>query len=93
METIPSATINSLGSEFARGAKNQHLHGAQIGIGLLDGRDGECGRLSRSGLGLADDVLARHQHGNGRRLNWRGLFKAQFINGLEYFFRQAEFGK
>ena len=36
---------------------------------------------------------ALHQHGNGLGLDGRGLFEAEFINGLEHFGRKAQFGK
>jgi hypothetical protein len=63
------------------------------GIHLFHGRECERRRLAGAGLRLADDVLARHQHGNGLGLDGRGLFEAQFINGLQDFGGQAEFGK
>ena len=85
--------LRHLHGQFARRAKDEHLHGAQIGIGFLDGGNGECGGLAGPGLGLAHHVLARHQDRNGRGLNRRGLFKAKFFNGSQQFGRKAQFGK
>ena len=65
----------------------------RLRVGLLDGGNGERGGLAGAGLRLADDVLALHQDGDGRGLDRRGLFKAQFINGLQQFGGKAEFGK
>ena len=65
----------------------------RLRVGLFDGGNGERGGLAGAGLRLADDVASGHQDGNGLRLDGRGLFKAEFVNGLEHFLGQAQFGK
>jgi len=45
-------------SQLTGGSQNQSLALLDIGIDLLQDRDGESSRLSRAGLGLGDDIVA-----------------------------------
>ena len=82
-----------LDGELAGGAEDEDLDGAELGVGFLNGRDGEGGGLAGTGLGLADDVLAGHQNGDGGGLDGRGLLEAKFGYGFEEFGGQAELGE
>ena len=45
-------------SELAGGGENERLAGLDVGVDLLEGRDGEGSRLTGTGLGLGDDIVA-----------------------------------
>ena len=62
-------------------------------IDFFDGRRGEGGGLARPGLGLAHDILALHQEGDGFGLDGRGLLEAELGDGFQQFGRQAQFSK
>jgi hypothetical protein len=49
--------LNLLG-QFASGGEDKSLAGLDRRINLLENRDGECGRLSSTRLGLSDDIAA-----------------------------------
>ena len=85
--------LRHLHGQLARRAQDEHLHRAQVGVGLLDGGNGERGGLAGAGLGLADHVLARHEDRDGGGLDRRALLKAQFINGFQQFGGKAQLGK
>jgi hypothetical protein len=85
--------LGNLDGQLACRAQDQNLDLPQVGVNLLDRRDGERGGFAGAGLGLADHVLAREQNGDGLRLDGRCLFKPQFINGFQGFRRQAKFRK
>ena len=65
--------FRDLHGQFARGAEDQHLRGAQIAIHLLDRRDGEGRGFSRARLRLPDDIVSSEQDRDGGGLNRRGL--------------------
>jgi hypothetical protein len=75
--------LTDLHGELARGTQDEHLHDRLLGIGFFDGGDAESGGLAGTGLGLADDIPALHQEGDGFGLDGRGLFEAESIDGLE----------
>ena len=75
--------LGHLGGEFAGGAEDQDLDGAAGGIGLLDGGDGEGGRLAGAGLGLAHHIVACEDHGNGRRLDGGRFLESERLDGFE----------
>src|SRR3569833_2121000 len=83
--------FGDLPGEFARGAENKNLYKALRGIGFFNGGNGERGGFAGAGLGLADDIRALDERRDGLGLNGRGLFETEFINGLQYFRRQAQF--
>ena len=85
--------FRDLNRQFARRAEDQHLHSLLVRVHFFHRWDAERGGLAGAGHGLADDVLARHQHGDGGGLDGRGLFVAEFVDGLEQFRRKPEFGK
>ena len=64
-----------------------------MGVDLFNGWHAERGGFARAGLGLADDIAARQQHGDGFGLNRRGLLKTQFIDGFQQFGGKAQFRK
>ncbi len=49
---------------------------------VLEQRDAEAERLASAGLGLADDVVALHRHGEGHRLDGEGVGDARLGEGL-----------
>ena len=49
--------------------------------------------LPGAGLRLAHDVLALHQHRDGRGLNRRGLLEAELVDGLQQFAGKPQFRK
>ena len=85
--------LGNLDGQLARRAEDQNLGVAPGDIHLFDGRGGEGGGFAGAGLGLADDVLARHEERNGFGLNGRGLLEAELMDGFEQFLRQAQFGE
>ena len=85
--------LGNLHRQLARRTKDEHLHLAQLRVGLFDRGNGERGSLARTGLRLAHDVASGHQQGDGFGLDRRGLFEAELVNGLEQFLGQAEIGK
>lgn len=44
-------------SQLTGGSKDQSLASLQVGVDLLEGRDGESGGLSGTGLGLGDHIV------------------------------------
>lgn len=45
-------------SQLTGGGKNEGLALLEVGVDLLEDRDGESGSLSGTGLGLGDDIVA-----------------------------------
>jgi hypothetical protein len=74
--------LRNLDGQFAGGAENQNLDGAQGGINLFNGGHGEGGRFARAGLGLADHVKTLHHQRDGLGLNGRGLLEAELADGF-----------
>lgn len=74
--------FGDLDSEFARGAEDDGLDGAEVGIDFFDGGDGEGGGFAGAGLGLADDVAAGEEHGDGFGLDGRSFFEAELVDGF-----------
>ena len=86
--------LGHLHGEFARRQEDQTLRRRAVRPCIFfDERDGEGRRLARTGLRLADHVLAREQDGDRRRLHRRGFLETEPRDGLEDFRRQAEFGE
>lgn len=44
--------------QLTGGGEDQGLAGLDVGVDLLEGRDGESGSLARTGLGLSDHITA-----------------------------------
>jgi hypothetical protein len=44
--------------ELTGGGEDKRLAGLDVGVDLLEGRDGEGSRLTGTGLGLRDDIVA-----------------------------------
>jgi hypothetical protein len=44
-------------SQLTGGSEDQGLAGLQVGVDLLESRDGESGGLSGTGLGLGDNIV------------------------------------
>ena len=82
--------LGNLHGQFARGAKDEDLHGALPRIDFFDGGNGEGGRFAGARLRLADDVAALHEERDGFGLDGRGLFEAEFIDGLQQFCGKAK---
>jgi hypothetical protein len=85
--------FGDLDGEFASGAEDNDLDGAERRVHFLDGGDSEGRGLAGARLGLADDISTGKEHGDGFGLNGRSLLEAEFINGLEQFGGNAQFGK
>ena len=60
------------GLRLARGLAELVVAGLARADGAVQQRDAEAERLARSGLGLADDVVARKRDGEGHRLDGKG---------------------
>ena len=76
--------LRNLDCQFTGRSKHQRLN-AMAGIDdLLNGRDAKGGRLARSGLCLADDIMALQYQRYGLRLNRRRLLKAHIMYGVQY---------
>jgi hypothetical protein len=43
--------------QLTSGSEDQSLASLQVGVDLLEGRDGESGGLSGTGLGLSDNIV------------------------------------
>ncbi len=63
-----------------------HVHFFQHGYA-------ECSGFTCAGLGLAYDVAALKQLGDGKNLNGGGFFKAHVGHGFKKFFTNREFVK
>ena len=85
--------LGHLDGELARGHEHQRLRGAQLDVDLREDGQRERRRLARAGLGLAEQVRAAEQGGNGLRLDGRGGFVADGRQGGDDGFAQAELGK
>ena len=77
--------LGDLDGEFAGGAEDEGLHGALAGFDFFNGGDGEGSGFAGAGLGLADDVVAGHEDGDGFGLDGGGFFVAQLVDGLQHF--------
>ena len=82
-----------LDRQFPGGGEHQHLGGALVGVDRGQQGQGEGGRFTRTGLGLADQVAAEQQLRDGRFLDRRRLLIANRNQGFEQFRREAEMGK
>ena len=58
-----------LDRQFPGGGKHQHLGGALVGVDRGEQGQGEGGRFTRTRLGLADQVAAQQELGNGGLLD------------------------
>ncbi len=85
--------LRDLHRQFARRAKDEHLRLAFLRIHLFNRGHRKRRGLAGAGLRLAHDVTALLEYGNGLGLNGRGLFKAEFVDGLQQFGGKAQFGK
>ena len=84
--------LRDLHGQFARRAKDQHLHRrARPRSTFSMAGTAKAAVLPGAGLRLAHDVLALHQHRDGRGLDRRRLLEAEFVDGLQQFARKAEF--
>ena len=90
-----------LDREFAGRSQDQRAHrmagrrGAGIGVALqtLQDRQGEAGGLAGPGLRAAHDVQARHDNGNGLRLDGRGCCVTGFGHGPQNLRAETELVK
>ena len=85
--------LGNLDRELARGREDQRLRGAQVDVDLREDGQRERRRLARAGLGLAEQIRASEDGGNGLRLDRRGRFVADVFQGGDDGFAQAELGK
>lgn len=77
--------FSNLNGEFAGWAEDDGLDGAEVWIDFFDGRDGEGGGFAGAGLGLADDVAAGEERGDGFGLDGRSFFEAELVDGFQKF--------
>ena len=75
--------LRDLDGQFAGGAEDQNLDSPYLRLDFFDGRNGKGGGLPRTGLGLAHQIMALKQKGNGFGLNRRGLLVPEFIDGFQ----------
>ena len=85
--------LGDLDRELARGREDQRLRGAQFDVDLREDGQREGRRLAGAGLGLAEQVRAPEQGGNGLRLDGRGGFVADVRQSGDDGITQAELGK
>ena len=64
-----------------------------VGCEVMENGKGEGGCLAGAGLGDADEVAARHDRGNGLRLDRGGMRVTLFGQGMEKRRGEAEPGK
>ena len=67
---LPDVTRH-LRAELSRGAQDQRLGPAVVAFQVMQEGQGEGSRLAASGRGLADQILAGEQQGDGARLDRR----------------------
>ncbi len=82
-----------LNGQLAGRCQHQNLRLALLGVEAREQGQGKRGGFTGAGLGHAHDVFAIEQGRNGGRLDRRGLFVADGLNGLKHGFRQAQVGK
>ena len=82
-----------LDRQFPGGGEHQHLGGALAGVNRREQGQGEGGRFARTRLGLADQVAAQQELGDGGFLDRRGLLVADRHQGLQQLRGKAEMGK
>ncbi len=85
--------LGHLDREFARRREHQGLRRAAPGDEATQHGQRESGGLAGAGLGLAQHVVAREEHGNGRGLDRRGRLVADLGQGLEHGGTQAQLGE
>ena len=85
--------LRDLDGQFTGGTKDQNLDGPHLWLDLFDGRNGKGGGFPRTGLGLAHQIVALEQQGNGFGLNRRGLLVPEFIDGFQDLGRESQFRK
>lgn len=61
-----------------------------MGVQSLQQGQGKGGRLASAGLGLAHQIAAQHQLGNGGPLNRRGILEANCRQTRKQFWAEAE---
>ncbi|BDZ44566.1 hypothetical protein GCM10025866_04750 [Naasia aerilata] len=86
--------LGHLDAQLARRDDHEHLHArGRLEAEPLDDRDAEAEGLARSGLGLADDVLAGEAEGDGLGLDGEGLEDALVCEGIDHVLVDAEFSE
>lgn len=61
--------------QLTRGGEDEGLARLDVGVDLLQNRDGEGGGLSGTGLGLSNDIVALDDGHDGALLNGRGALE------------------
>ena len=74
--------LGDLQGELAGGSQHQDLGGALAEVEALQQGQAEGRRLAGAGLGLAYQVAAEQQFGDGGLLDWRGFAEAQRVEAL-----------
>ena len=82
--------VRHLGGQLARGTEDQNLYGLVRRIAFFDRGDCKSSCFSRTGLRLADSILALHQHRNRGSLNRRWLLESEGGDGFQNFRRKPE---
>ena len=82
--------VGDLGGQFPGRSQDEHLGRRFVRLDPLDRRDAERGRLSRTGLGLADHVVAGEDQRNRCRLDRRHACEPETLHRLEHRRRQAK---
>ncbi len=82
-----------LDGQFTRGAQDDALDVLFARVDAFQQGNAEGGRLAGAGLGLADDVAAFEDVGDGQGLDGRGFFKAHLFDGLQDFLGKGQFFK
>jgi hypothetical protein len=90
MRRITLKCFSHLQGEFAGGNQHQYLGLAAGEIDARQRRQGECGRLSRAGLRLAEHICAGQQHRNRRGLDGRRRFIPDVLERSQYRLAQGQ---
>ena len=88
---VRAKRLCDLDAELARRREDDGLELLRFWVQVLEERQAERRRLARSGLRLADHVVAVEELGNGLILDRSGLVEAQFVDRSLNFLGQAEF--
>ena len=95
MASITPHVLLDLNSEFASGCEDQSARAAVAAVAdrfreLGENGESERGGFAGAGLRDADDIIARENVGDGRRLHGSGLGVAGFLNCLQDFRMETE---
>ena len=93
VRAVGAQRLGDLDAQLARGRQHERLHVWLRGVGVLDDRQPEGGRLARARLRLADHVAALQQRRDRLFLDRARRLVADVLQGVERGLGEPEIGE